>query len=105
MPLPYWRELTGDGQKAAIADADEYFASLIPPSVFRKQVTAAEYRRVRRLAEIRMRSFDVPAEFSARARKGLFTSLMMMALEEERDPNYDPPGLLGSFQCLLLKPD
>jgi len=105
MPLPYWRELTGDTQKAAIADADKYFASFIPPSSLRKRLSKEKYERLLHRAKMNMRSFDWPAGFSLRAQKGLLTSLVSMAMEEELDPNYTPDDLLGHYQCLLLKPD
>lgn len=100
----YWRELPEPERQRALAEAEKYFASFpLAPAGYR-QPAGNDARNLRRQAEHDvLEKFDLPSNFSARAREGLIASLIAAAINEQQTGESYPDARLADFHALLLK--
>jgi hypothetical protein len=102
--MQYWRELPKAEQQAALAAAEKFFSELETPSYLRKILSASDYKKYLRSANLNIANLDMP-KFSPRARKGVLASLIVMAADEDENSKLCFTEKMGRYHALLLKPD
>lgn len=104
--MQQWRELSKANQKAALEDAEKFFAAYASTKEIRRKFSANGYEKYLSLAEEQLATmFDLPPNFSERAREGLLASLIDCAADEEEFGQPYADETVARFHNLLLKPD
>jgi hypothetical protein len=87
-----------------LREAERFFASFPSATQLRSAMKEKDYLRFRRRAERQLKTrFDLPPEFSARARSGLLGSLILAAAQEERLGEANSDQRVASFHALLIR--
>lgn len=101
--MQYWRELTEAEQKVALEEAEKFFSNYTTPSKIQQNLAAREFERLYQLAERQLLAFDLPSQFSERARQGLLASLIVCAADEEKFGESNPDQHVAEFHELLIR--
>lgn len=102
--MQYWRELPETEQHRILPLAEEFFARCPTPEEVGELFTPAEYERFLRVAQEQLEAgYDVPDEFSARAKAGLLATLVMCAASDARDGDPFENHDLADFHMLLAR--
>ena len=104
--MQYWRELPEKEQRTAIEQAEKFFYAFASSLEIRSKISANGYEKFLRLAEGQLADrFDLPPNFSERAREGLLASLIACAADEEEFGQPYMDETVARFHLLLLKAD
>lgn len=101
----YWRELSEAEQQIALKQAEKFFSEFATPLEIQRRLTPERFKEFRRLAQKKLKAFDLPSWFSARAREGLLGSLIVCAADEEKSGQPYPDERVAAFHALLLRED
>jgi hypothetical protein len=101
-----WRELSKAEQKSALEQAEKFFCSFASTNEIRQKISANGYEKFLALAQQQLAEmFDLPPNFSERAREGLLASLIECAAAEEEFGQPYADEDVARFHNLLLKAD
>ena len=103
LAVQFWRDYSKSEQKSVLAIAEKFLSSFNTPTELRAQFSTEKFEKYCELAEQQLELFEIPTQFSARAREGLLGTLIIAAEGDDEEDNPYADQRIAEIHELLLK--